>query len=165
MKNLVKSIVIVMMVAFGAACSNGAQIALAKQKAQSDATTAGTSATSAETAAAQAKAAADKADAVRGSGLGGEIVERVVEKNARTFGDEAETVVEVQRIGIGDGIACRVNHGKMRRIAARRCFARCRHRPRMAGVDRNVLRLGAFELLYQPGTPASVAGRRRVVAR
>jgi N utilization substance protein B len=29
--------------------------------------------------------------------------------------------------------------------------------PRMAGVDRNVLRLGAFELLYTPQTPTSVA--------
>jgi N utilization substance protein B len=28
---------------------------------------------------------------------------------------------------------------------------------RMAAVDRNVLRLGAFELLYQPQTPANVA--------
>jgi hypothetical protein len=61
MKNLVKTIAIVMMVAFAAACSNGATIAAAKQKAQSDATAAGTSATSAEAAAAQAKAAADKA--------------------------------------------------------------------------------------------------------
>lgn len=29
--------------------------------------------------------------------------------------------------------------------------------PRMAGVDRNVLRLGTYELLYTPETPASVA--------
>jgi N utilization substance protein B len=29
--------------------------------------------------------------------------------------------------------------------------------PRMAGVDRNVLRLGAFELLFSPETPAGVA--------
>ncbi len=29
--------------------------------------------------------------------------------------------------------------------------------PRMAGVDRNVLRLGAFELLYTPQTPSNVA--------
>src|SRR5947209_8731248 len=29
--------------------------------------------------------------------------------------------------------------------------------PRMAAVDRNVLRLGAYELLYTPETPASVA--------
>jgi N utilization substance protein B len=29
--------------------------------------------------------------------------------------------------------------------------------PRMAAVDRNVLRLGAFELLYQPQTPPKVA--------
>jgi transcription antitermination protein NusB len=29
--------------------------------------------------------------------------------------------------------------------------------PRMAAVDRNVLRLGAFELLFAPDTPASVA--------
>jgi N utilization substance protein B len=29
--------------------------------------------------------------------------------------------------------------------------------PRMAAVDRNVLRLGAFELLYTPETPPSVA--------
>jgi N utilization substance protein B len=29
--------------------------------------------------------------------------------------------------------------------------------PRMATVDRNVLRLGAFELLHQPETPPSVA--------
>jgi N utilization substance protein B len=29
--------------------------------------------------------------------------------------------------------------------------------PRMAAVDRNVLRLGAFELLYTPETPAGVA--------
>jgi N utilization substance protein B len=28
--------------------------------------------------------------------------------------------------------------------------------PRMAAVDRNVLRLGAFELLYQPDTPPGV---------
>jgi N utilization substance protein B len=28
--------------------------------------------------------------------------------------------------------------------------------PRMAAVDRNVLRLGAYELLHTPGTPASV---------
>jgi N utilization substance protein B len=28
--------------------------------------------------------------------------------------------------------------------------------PRMAGVDRNVLRLGAFELLYTPTTPTNV---------
>jgi transcription antitermination protein NusB len=28
--------------------------------------------------------------------------------------------------------------------------------PRMAAVDRNVLRLGAYELLYQPETPAGV---------
>src|SRR5207245_2255077 len=29
--------------------------------------------------------------------------------------------------------------------------------PRMAGVDRNVLRLGAYELLFAPDTPANVA--------
>ncbi len=29
--------------------------------------------------------------------------------------------------------------------------------PRMAAVDRNVLRLGAYELLYTPETPAAVA--------
>jgi N utilization substance protein B len=29
--------------------------------------------------------------------------------------------------------------------------------PRMATVDRNVLRLGAFELLHSPGTPPGVA--------
>src|SRR5439155_24625106 len=29
--------------------------------------------------------------------------------------------------------------------------------PRMAGVDRNVLRLGAFELLFSAETPAGVA--------
>src|SRR5205085_4221615 len=29
--------------------------------------------------------------------------------------------------------------------------------PRMAAVDRNVLRLGAYELLFVPDTPASVA--------
>jgi N utilization substance protein B len=29
--------------------------------------------------------------------------------------------------------------------------------PRMAAVDRNVLRLGAYELLYEPETPPSVA--------
>ncbi len=29
--------------------------------------------------------------------------------------------------------------------------------PRMAAVDRNVLRLGAYELLYQPDTPPLVA--------
>ena len=28
---------------------------------------------------------------------------------------------------------------------------------RMAGVDRNALRLGAYELLFDPGTPAAVA--------
>jgi N utilization substance protein B len=29
--------------------------------------------------------------------------------------------------------------------------------PRMAAVDRNVLRLGSYELLFMPGTPAGVA--------
>jgi len=29
--------------------------------------------------------------------------------------------------------------------------------PRMAAVDRNVLRIGAFELLFRPETPANVA--------
>jgi N utilization substance protein B len=29
--------------------------------------------------------------------------------------------------------------------------------PRMAGVDRNALRLGAYELLFEPQTPAAVA--------
>ncbi len=29
--------------------------------------------------------------------------------------------------------------------------------PRMAGVDRNILRLGTFELLFTPDTPANVA--------
>jgi N utilization substance protein B len=28
---------------------------------------------------------------------------------------------------------------------------------RMTGVDRNILRIGAYELLYQPDTPAAVA--------
>lgn len=63
MKNLAKSIAIVMMVAFAAACSDSAAISAAKQKAQSDATSAGTAAQSAEAAAQQAQAAAQKATA------------------------------------------------------------------------------------------------------
>ena len=44
MKNFAKSIAIVLMVSLAAACSNGAQITAAKEKAQSDASTAGSAA-------------------------------------------------------------------------------------------------------------------------
>ncbi|MGD0288348.1 MAG: hypothetical protein ABSC63_01670 [Candidatus Binataceae bacterium] len=63
MKNLVKSMVVVMMVAFVAACADGAAISAAKQKAEADASRAGAAAQSAEAAAQQAQAAAQRADA------------------------------------------------------------------------------------------------------
>src|ERR1700691_6322751 len=62
MKKLAKLITVVMMVAFVAACSNSADIAAAKQKAESDASSAGSAATSAEAAAQQAQTAAQAAD-------------------------------------------------------------------------------------------------------
>jgi hypothetical protein len=63
MKNFAKSIAIVLMVSLAAACSNGAQITAAKEKAQSDASTAGSAAQSAEAASQQAQTAAQQADA------------------------------------------------------------------------------------------------------
>ena len=49
--------------------------------------------------------AADEAESVRRTGLGGEIVELVVEQNAGPFGDKGEPIEKVERVGVGDGIA------------------------------------------------------------
>jgi hypothetical protein len=49
---------------------------------------------------------------VRRAGLGGEIVELVVEQDAGALGDEAEAVAEVQRVGVGDRVAVAVDTEK-----------------------------------------------------
>ena len=42
---------------------------------------------------------------VRRAGLGGEVVELVVEQDAGAFRDQAEAVAEIQRVGVGDRVA------------------------------------------------------------
>ena len=49
--------------------------------------------------------AADQAEGVGRAGLGGEIVELVVEQDAGAVGDEADAVAEIQRVGVGDRVA------------------------------------------------------------
>ena len=61
-KNLAKATMVVMMVAFAAACSDSAAISASRQKAESDASRASAAAQSAEAAAQQAKAASQRAD-------------------------------------------------------------------------------------------------------
>ena len=61
---------------------------------------------------------AHQAEGVGGAGLGGEIVEFVVEQHAGALGDEAAAVGQVQRIGVGDGVAVGVDDDEMRRLVA-----------------------------------------------
>ncbi len=55
-------------------------------------------------------------------------------------------------LGLYDGVVARVSDIDQRLAEAAENW----RVPRMATVDRNVLRLGAYELLYVPDTPASV---------
>ena len=48
---------------------------------------------------------ADEPEGVGNAGLGGEVVELVVEQHAGALGDEAEAEIEVQRVGVGDDVA------------------------------------------------------------
>jgi transcription antitermination protein NusB len=56
-------------------------------------------------------------------------------------------------LSLYDGVAAHVGEIDRRLTAAAENW----RLPRMAVVDRNVLRLGAYELLYTPETPAAVA--------
>ena len=80
-----------------------------------------------------------QAEGVRRAGLGGEIVELVVEQDAGALGDQAEAVAEIERVGVGDGVAEAVDHGEMRGVAAlarrRQRRADLRRRPRAVGID------------------------------
>jgi N utilization substance protein B len=56
-------------------------------------------------------------------------------------------------LGLYDGVVAHLDEIDRRLTAAAENW----RLPRMAAVDRNVLRLGAHELLYTPQTPAAVA--------
>ncbi len=53
-----------------------------------------------------------------GAGLGGEIVEFVVEQHAGAVGDQAEAVGKIQRVGVGDRVAVAVDDREMRGVVA-----------------------------------------------
>ena len=59
-------------------------------------------------------------------------------------------------VGLYDGVVARQGEIDERLAAAAENW----RLPRMATVDRNVLRLGAYELLYVPDIPPKVANRR-----
>jgi N utilization substance protein B len=61
--------------------------------------------------------------------------------------------LEVFCLGLYDGVVAHLEEIDRRLTAAAENW----RLPRMAAVDRNVLRLGAHELLYTPETPAAVA--------
>jgi N utilization substance protein B len=64
-----------------------------------------------------------------------------------------ETALEAFCLGLYDGVV-----GRLAEIDQRLTEAAENWRlPRMATVDRNVLRLGAYELLFTPETPPAVA--------
>ena len=66
--------------------------------------------------------AADQAEGIGHAGLGGEIVELVVEQDAGAFGDQPDAVAEIERVGVGRP---RCRSGRPRKNAW--C---CRLRPR-----------------------------------
>ena len=72
------------------------------------------------------------------AGLGGEIVELVVEQDAGALGDQADAVAEVERVGVGHRVAEAVDHGEMRGVVAfaqHAAGADIGRRPRALGVD------------------------------
>ena len=84
--------------------------------------------------------AAEQAVGIRRAGLGGEIVELVVEQDAGAVGDEAEAVAEIERVGVGDRVAVAVDHREMRGVVAlvrrRRRRRGCRRAgARALGID------------------------------
>ena len=85
---------------------------------------------------------ADQAEGVGGAGRRGEIVELVVEQHAGAFGDQADAVGKIQRIGVADRVALAVDHREMRGVAA---FARRQRRQRI-GPRRRVVEIDAGAL-------------------
>ena len=83
--------------------------------------------------------------------LGGEIVELVVEQHAGAFGDQAEAIAEIERIGVGDRVAEAVDHGEMRGVVAfaGRRGAWLADRPRAIRIDIGAQRRG-IALRHQP---------------
>ncbi len=83
--------------------------------------------------------AAGEAEGVWCAGLGGEIVELVVEQDAGAFRHQADAVAEVERVGVGHGVAEAVDHGEMCRVAALMRWRQRRPdlggRPRVLGID------------------------------
>ncbi len=82
---------------------------------------------------------AKQAEGVRRIRFGGKIIELVIEQNAGILGDQADAIAEIERIGICDGVAETVDHGKMRRVAAfgrhRAAGTDIRRRGRPDGID------------------------------
>ena len=97
--------------------------------------------------------AADQAVGVGRGGPRGEIVELVVEQHAGALGDQADAVAEVERVGVGDGVAVAVDHREMRGVVA---LARQRMSARISrdGVARVGIDAGAklrgVALRHQP---------------
>jgi hypothetical protein len=62
--------------------------------------------------------AADEPECVRHAGLCGKIVELVVEQDAGALRHDAEPIIEIERVGVGNRVAEAVDHGEMRRVVA-----------------------------------------------
>jgi transcription antitermination protein NusB len=80
-------------------------------------------------------------------GVGREVIEQFTRDRLR------EESLQQFSLALYDGVAANAADVD-RRIAA---AAQNWRLPRMAAVDRNVLRLGGYEILYTPETPPSVA--------
>ena len=61
---------------------------------------------------------AHEAEEIGCAALGGEVVELVVEQHARSVGDQARAIGQVQRIGVGDRVAVGVDDREMRGLVA-----------------------------------------------
>ena len=113
--------------------------------------------------------AADQAVGVGHAGLGGEIVELVVEQDAGAFGDQAEAVAEIERVGVGDGVALAVHHRIMRGVVAfarRRCRRGSTSCAGVARVDPGPQRGGMrFEISPSTGISHERQDRPRIPAR
>ena len=62
--------------------------------------------------------AADEAVRIGGARLGGEVVELVVEQDAGALGHQPDPERQIERVGVGDGVAGGVDDGIMRRVRA-----------------------------------------------
>ena len=90
--------------------------------------------------------AADETIGIGRARLGGEIVEFVVEQDAGALGDEAETVAEVERGGVGHRVAEAIDHREVRGVVAlarrRKNRTEARRRGGAGGIDARAQRFG-----------------------